>query len=173
MSIENYVFIGIILLFILIIIFIFNKMIFLRNGTRNTFSQVDILIRKRNNILSNLKTIIQAETKYENDVFSMISKLRSQVLSQDDISKVNDDIEKGFTISKTIIAIEEQYPTLKSNNSFTKYIKEIKHVENEILRMRHVYNNITETYNNYIQTFPRNIIASLFRFKRCDFFKLN
>ena len=171
MSLLLYVLGGLFGLFVLFVIIVFNKMVSLSNATKNTFSQIDVLIRKRTNVLLAISEIVKGETKHEKDVFTSIAKLRTESFSQDEISAADSDIARGEKVVKQVFAIKESYPSLKSNKSFLKYMAEMTNVENEIMRMRHVYNNVVETYNSYIQVFPVNLFSKIFGFKQREYFK--
>lgn len=160
--------IGLILIYT---IYSFNKMISLRNRSLNTFSQIEVLIRKRFTVIQNLEIILKAETKHEKTVFTSIAKIRSDAINGD-VNIAKDEIITGNNASKQILMISEAYPNLKSNKSFTKFITEMKNCEDEIMRMRFVYNNVIETYNNYLMTFPALIFAKMFKFQTKKFLEL-
>lgn len=132
----------------------FNSIIYLRNRARNSFSTIDVFLKKRFDLIPNLVETVKGYTKYEGETIENITKLRN--------SFDNGDIKSGNKLNETynkLIALVESYPDLKASENFLKLQKELTKVENEIAASRRLYINDVTRYNTKIQKFPHMIFA--------------
>lgn len=161
------------LLFILGIWFIinYNKIIKNRMKVKESISQIDVQLKRRNDLIPNLVETIKGYSKYESKTLENIVNLRTSLFSISNNSlnnkmKISDDISKQIS---NIFAIAENYPDLKANNNFEKLQEELINTENKISYSRQLYNSVVSNYNVSLETFPTNIIARMFNFKAYDF----
>lgn len=157
--------IGVIVIVSIYLLVIYNKLIHQINYVREAFSTMDVYLKKRWDLIPNLVEVVRTYAKYEEETLEKITKLRTEAyeeLSNDKKIIINEQISNGMS---HVIAISENYPDLKANESFLDLCKQLTKVENDIANARKYYNGTVRNLNNTIQKFPSNIIAAIFRFK--------
>lgn len=157
-------------IFVLAIVVIFNRLIQLRERCNDTWSQIDVQLKRRNDLIPNLVEAVKGYAKFEKGVFEKVALARSgfeNAKSVEDISKANDGMERAV---KSVIAVAENYPELKANASFMHLQDEISDAEDRIAYSRGFYNDTVLNYNNSIQIFPWNLIANLAGMRQRQFF---
>lgn len=158
--------IAIILLYIIII---YNKIVHAKNMNKEAFSNVDVALKQRYDLIPNLVETVKGYANYEGDILQKVTKLRTNVTNINERS----GLETNFTSDiKNILAIMENYPDLKASEGFIKFQDNLVKVEETIENARRYYNGTTRNYNILIQKFPNNIIAKLFGSKEADFFEV-
>lgn len=165
--------IGGIVLLLIYILFIFNKLVQLNNFVKEAFSTMDVYLKKRWDLIPNIVETVKGYAKHEKETLSEITNLRNATydkMSDNQKLKTNQQLDIG--ISK-LMMIVENYPDLKSNQSFIDLSKELSKVEEDIANSRKFYNANVRDFNNRVEMFPSNIIAKLFRYKSKDFFESN
>lgn len=174
---NGYVILGIVI-FIIVIIVIFviatyNKLIKLRNMVKDQWSQVDILLKKRFDLIPNLVEVVKGYAKHEKDTLESVVNARNTALnaknSKDEINannKLTNELNK-------LLVISEAYPELKADSNFKNLQENLKDVEDKIAYARQFYNDTVLKYKNAIETFPTVIIAGMLGFKQEQFFEIN
>lgn len=163
----------IIVLLIVLVIAIYNSLVALRNNVKNAWSQIDVQLQRRFDLIPNLIETVKGYMEHENELLSKISELRTSWASSTSVSeKAGLDNELSSTL-KSIMAIAENYPDLKANQNFLQLQNELQNTEDKIAHSRSYYNNEVTKYNTKIETFPSNIIASSFHFEKEDLFKVD
>jgi len=153
-------------------IVIYNNLIRDRNRVREGWSDIDVQLKLRHNLIPNLVTTTKQYAKYEKAVLQTITELRTQSEQVSSINKKgNIENELGSGIHK-LIALVEQYPDLKANENFTKLQDELVDIEEHIQYARRYYNGAVRNYNTCIEQFPNVLVANLFSFKQSEFFQL-
>jgi LemA protein len=156
---------------ILIVIIYFNSMVRLRNQVRNSFSQIDVQLKRRNDLIPNLVETVKGYAKHEKGVLEEVTKARSAVMSattQADRAKASNALSGTL---KSLFAVAENYPQLKANENFMQLQEELSGTESKIAYSRQFYNDTVLGYNTRIQTFPGNIFASMMNFKEEQLFQ--
>lgn len=156
-------------LLIIIIIIIYNNIIHLRNNVRKSESGIDVYLQQRFDLIPNLVEVTKQYMNYENDILEKITKLRTAYNQNKDINASN-ELNNQY---KTIMAVIENYPELKTNEQFLKLQKSLIKIESQLQAARRIYNNDVTKYNTKISTFPNNLIAHMFRFKEKELFTLD
>jgi len=159
-------------IFVLILIGIYNSLIVLRNRIRNAWSQIDVQLKRRADLIPNLVETVKGYAKYEKSVFENVTKARSALLgatSVKDKAKADNMITGAL---KTLFAVAENYPKLQANQNFLQLQEELSGTESKIAYSRQFYNDSVLSFNNKLQVFPTNMIASWFSFKAEDYFKV-
>lgn len=167
-----YMVIGIIVLAALFLISIYNSLIVLRNQVKNAWSQIDVQLKRRHDLIPNLVETAKGYMKHERETLETITSARSKAMgahSVEDKSKA-EGILAG-AISKFLLTVEN-YPDLKANQNFLSLQEELSSTENKISFSRQNYNDQVLFYNNKIQMFPSNIVAGMFRFSIEQFFQV-
>ncbi len=161
----------ILLVIVLLIIYYYNSLVRLRNQVKNAWSQIDVQLKKRFDLIPNLVETVKGYAKHEKQVFTEITKARTSMIQAKDIkSKARAENQLAGAL-KTLFAVSENYPDLKASQNFIQLQEELSGIETKIAYARQFYNDIVLRFNNKIQTFPTNIIAKIFNFKPSDFFE--
>lgn len=159
--------VGIIVLYA---IFVFNRMIVLRNRVKTSWSQIDVQLKRRYDLIPNLIESVKGYMKHEKGTLTEITKMRSNLMSGSPEArlKASDSITNAL---KTIFAVSEDYPKLRASENFMQLQEELSGTESKIAYSRQALNDSVLGYNNSIQQFPGKIFASVFGFKEEAFFK--
>ncbi len=166
----------IILLIFVVLIFLFfvstyNSLVQLRNKVKDQFSQIDVQLKKRADLIPNLVETVKGYAKHEKGTLEDVIKARNTYLSAGSPDeKMKSSGELTQAINK-LFALAESYPDLKANENFLDLQKQLKEVEDKISYARQFYNDTVLMYNNKIEMFPSNFIASLFHFEKENFFE--
>ncbi len=162
----------VLVLLILFVIGIYNALIRLRNQVDNAWSQIDVQLKRRHDLIPNLVETAKGYMKHERGTFEAITKARSQAMGAKSVSESGKaEGALGEALSKFMLIVEN-YPDLKANQNFLAVQEELTSTENKISFSRQSYNDQVLFFNNKIQMFPSNIIANTFNFSKRDFFEL-
>lgn len=163
---------GLLLVAGLILIGIYNGLVSKQNMVRNAFSTIDVMLKKRRDLIPNLVETVKGFAAHEKDTFERIIALRNQAaapgISETERMRVEGQI--GPQVGR-LLAIGEAYPELKSSDQFLNLQRNLTEVEEQISAARRAYNGAVLGINNAVESFPSNLIASRFGFKRHDFFE--
>ena len=168
--------IGIVLVVGMIFLFAvkgYNSLVILKNRVDNQAAQVDVQLKRRADLIPNMLETTKGYARYEKDTLKSITKLRTQILSAGNIESSYQASETLGRLTTRIIAVGEQYPELKANTNFLQLQQELSETEDKISKSRQFYNDTVLSYNNMTEMFPSNIVASLFKFKSAEFFKID
>ena len=140
---------AIVVVLVLFVIASYNGLVKSRMQTKEAWSQIDVQLKRRNDLLPNLIETVKGYAKYEASTLEASDALTRQISG--------------------IFAVAENYPELKASTNFVKLQEELTNTENKISYSRQLYNSVTSNYNVKLETFPSNIIAGMFSFKPADF----
>lgn len=169
----GWIILGIIILLIIFIIVTYNKLVTLKQRVQNAWSQIDVQLQRRFNLIPNLVETVKKYMEHEKDTLEKVTSLRSSWANAKTIDeKIDLENELSSTL-KTIMAVAENYPDLKANQSFATLQNELSGTENKIAYSRQFYNDTVTIYNTKRETFPSNIIASIFGFKPSTLFNVD
>lgn len=161
----------VIVLIALFVIFLYNSIIRLNNEVENSFSQIDVQLKRRNDLIPNLIETVKGYMKHEKTVLENITKARSAVMKSSNIhekARASNQISEAL---KTIFAVSENYPKLRANENFLQLQEELTGTENKVAYSRQHYNDVAMQFNNKIQVFPNNIFANIMSFKEKELFE--
>lgn len=172
MGILGGIIIIIIILVVILIIFIaiYNSIVSLRNKVDNAWSQIDVQLRKRFDLIPNLVETVKGYAAHERETLQKVIEARQLGLNA---SSVKDQAQGDNVITgtlKSLFAVAENYPNLKADAHFTKLMEELQGIESNIAFARQFYNDMVMQFNTRIQTFPGNVFAGMFNFKAKDYF---
>lgn len=171
--IMGWIILGIVVLLVIFIISIYNGLVRSKFRAKNAWSQIDVQLQRRFDLIPNLVEIVKGYMAHESDVLTKVTELRTSWANATSISeKAELDNQLSGTL-KTIMAVSENYPDLKANQSFSELQEELRNTENKISFSRQYYNDSVTMYNTKLQVFPSNIIANMFNFTPEDLFKLD
>ncbi len=164
--------VGIFLVIISFVIVTYNKLIRLKNTVRSSWSDVDVQLKKRYDLVPNLIETVKGYASHERSVFEKVTQARSNAMrASSPADKARAENALTDTL-KTLFALSEAYPELKANANFMQLQSQLKELEDNIEYSRRYYNAVVRDFNILIESFPSNIIASMFNFKQEEFFAL-
>ena len=157
---------------VLILVSMYNSLIRLRNQVKNAWSQIDVQLKRRHDLIPNLIETVKGYMTHERETLQNITNARSQAMNATNIKdRAQAEGELSGAMSKFFLVVEN-YPDLKANQNFLALQEELTSTENKISFSRQSYNDQVLFYNNKIQVFPTNIMAGMFNFKEETFFQV-
>jgi len=153
-------------------IVIYNKLIRLKNTVKSSWSDIDVQLKKRYDLVPNLVETVKGYATHERAVFEKVTEARSVALkatSPGEKAKAENMFRETL---KSLFAVAEAYPELKANTNFLQLQSQLKELEDNIEYARRYYNAVVRDFNILIESFPSNIVASVFGFKQEEFFEL-
>lgn len=155
---------------VLFLIYLYNSLIRLRMRVNNAWSQIDVQLKRRYDLIPNLIEAVKGYMKHEKSVLENVTKARASLITgtMQDKAKASNQITQAL---KSIFAVAESYPQLKANENFKQLQEELSGTESKIAYSRQFYNDSVMQYNEALQVFPKNIFAKLFGFTAREFFE--
>ena len=153
------------------VISVYNKLVNARNKVENQFSQIDIQLKRRADLIPNLVETVKGYAKHEEETFTSVIEARNKAVNA---GSVNEKIDANNELSgalNRLFALAESYPELKANENFLSLQNDLKDTEDKITYARQFYNDSAMSFNNLVQMFPSNIVAGMFGFKKFEYFK--
>ncbi|NIQ99213.1 MAG: LemA family protein [Gemmatimonadales bacterium] len=172
MGIGAWVVIGIFVLVILWGIVTYNRMIVLRNRIDNAWSQVDVQLRRRYDLIPNLVETVKGYAAHERQTFEEVTKARQAGI---DARTVQDQAQAENLITQALrrlFAVAEAYPQLRATENFQQLQEELSGTESKIAYARQFYNDTVLSFHNLIQAFPAKIVAGMGGFQKRDYFEI-
>lgn len=162
-----------VVLIIFIVIIIYNTLVKKKNDVENAFASIDVMLRKRYDLIPEIVEAVKAYMTYEKDLLTEITRLRAKTLSENLSNEDRVVIENmiGKQLAELFIAVEN-YPDLKASANFLRLQGTLNEVEEQLAASRRAFNAAVTTYNNSIEVFPSNIVASLMKYKRRTLFEI-
>ncbi len=163
--------IGFVILVAIFFFLTYNSLITQRARINNAWSQIDVQLKRRYDLVPNLVQTVKGYAKHEKSLFKDITKARAATGRAKSIGqKAKADNMLSETL-KSILAVAENYPKLRANENFMMLQEELAGIESKIAYARQFYNDSVLAFNTAIQTVPTNIVAGMFSFTRRDYFK--
>ena len=147
----------------------FNGLIRTRNQAQEAFSDIDVQLKRRYDLIPNLVEAVKGYMTHEADVFEKVTAARTQAMTATGPAKAGAEDQLSGAL-KSLFAVAENYPQLKANENFLSLQNELTDTEDKIQAARRFYNGMVRDLSNKIQAFPSSIIAGIFGFKKMDFF---
>jgi len=164
--------IAAVVLLILFVISAYNLLVRLRNQVDNSWSQIDVQLKRRHDLIPNLVETAKGYMLHERGTFEAITNARSRAMNARTVPEAaKAEGALGQALSQFLLVVEN-YPDLKANQNFLALQEELTSTENKISFARQNYNDQVLFFNNKTQMFPSNIIANMFNFTKRDFFQL-
>ncbi|MCX7702527.1 MAG: LemA family protein [Planctomycetota bacterium] len=165
----------VVVLLILFVIAVYNALVRSRNRVRNAWSQIDVQLKRRHDLIPNLIETVKGYAKHERETLDNVIRARQVAIDMSRAGDIGKQIQAENALSQTLrslFALAEAYPDLKANQNFLALQEELTSTENKISFARQHYNDSVMHYNNQIEMFPSNIIAGMFGFKKGEFFEV-
>ena len=165
--------IAVIVLLVLWFFSTYNNLIKLRNRKDDQFSQIDVQLKRRADLIPNLVETVKGYAKHESDTLESVISARNAYTTAsttEDKMKASGEITNALN---KLFALSEAYPDLKANSNFMSLQNDLKDTEDKISAARQFYNDTVLTYNNKVETIPSNIVANIGGFKKGEFFQID
>ncbi|WP_137627084.1 LemA family protein [Lactiplantibacillus pingfangensis] len=163
--------IAVILILVAVYVVIYNGLVKSRMYTQEAWSQIDVQLKRRNDLIPNLVSTVKGYAKHEKTTLEQVVSLRNQMTQIP-----NGDHQQAMAVSdqltnslKSIFALAENYPDLKANQEFSKLMEELSNTENKIAYSRQLFNTSAASYNMKLQQFPSNLVAGVHHFQKVEF----
>ena len=168
-----WILLAIVVVLIIAFVVIYNSLVTMRLRVKNAWSQIDVQLQRRFDLIPNLVETVKGYMAHEADVLTKVTDLRSSwadVKTLDEKAKLDNELSDTL---KTIMAVAENYPDLKANQNFSDLQTELTNTENKISYSRQFYNDTVTRYNTKLEVFPSNIVASMFHFTSEQLFEVD
>ncbi|QWC00719.1 LemA family protein [Mycoplasmatota bacterium] len=165
----------IVLLVSIYLIKTYNVFVHLRNQVRNSWSQIDVQLKRRFDMIPNLVETVKGYARHEKDIFSAFAEARNMYHHANQTGNVLDAAKAEQELVGALgrlLAVREEYPELKADKNFQSLMEELSDTEDKIAYSRQFYNDMVMKINNKIEMFPSNIVALMFAFKQEPFFSV-
>lgn len=167
-----YIILGIIAALVIYLILIYNSLVRRKNRVEEAWSDIEIQLKRRYDLIPNLVNTVKGYAAHEKAVLENVTKARTQAMgakTAEEHAKAENMLSQTL---KTLFAVAENYPDLKANANFLDLQRELADTENKIQAARRFYNGNVRDYNIFIESFPVNLLAGIFNFKRKEFFDI-
>lgn len=151
---------------------IYNNLVKLRNNRENAFANIDVQLKQRHDLIPQLVATVKGYASHEKEVLMRVTEARTAAMGA---KTINDKIETENALSSALSGLRvslEAYPDLKANQNFLQLQGEVSDIENKLAASRRFFNSTTKELNNAVQTFPSNIFAGMFGFRREPMFEI-
>ena len=149
----------------IIVIAMYNGLVTSRQKVRNAWSQIDVQLQRRFDLIPNFVETVKGYMKHEENTLTKVTEIRTSWANATTVEEKADLNNQLSNTLKTIMAVSENYPDLKANQNFMDLQEELRNTENKISFSRQFYNDTVTMYNTKLEVFPSNIIANMFGFK--------
>lgn len=167
-----WIILGLIIVLFFWLIGIYNGLIKLRNRTDEAWSDIDVQLKRRHDLIPNLVETVKGYAQHERQLFEKVSQARAMAMGA---KTPNEKVQAENVLSgalKSLFAVAEAYPDLKANQNFLELQRELSDTENKIQAARRFYNGNARDFNIKIQQFPSNLVAGMLGFQKRDFFEV-
>ena len=159
-------------LVVLWIIFAYNSFVRLINRTKEAWSDIDVQLKRRYDLIPNLVQTVKGYALHESEAFENVTKARAAAMSAGNLAEKGQAENMLTGALKSLFAVSEAYPDLKANQNFLQLQNELADTENKIQAARRFYNTNVRDLNTKIDSFPSNLIAGFFNFSKMEYFEL-
>jgi len=163
---------GIIVIAAIVLVLIYNNLITLKTRVENAWSQIDVQLKKRYDLVPNLVETVKGYAKHEKEIFENVTKARAAALSATNLKEKAKAEGELTSALKTLFAVAENYPTLRASENFKLLQEQLEGIESKIAYARQFYNDSVLEYNTKIAQIPDVFIAKLMGFGPKEFFKI-
>ena len=166
------VFLSIIGVLVLYVIYAYNSLVGAKNRKENAWADIDAQLKRRYDLIPNLIETVKGFATQEKSVFESVTKARSQAMQGGDLHARADSENMLSGTLKSLFAVSEAYPDLKSNANFLDLQNELTDTEDKIQSARRFYNSAVQDLKDGVQMFPKSVIAKIFNFQAGEFFEV-
>ncbi len=167
----KWILLGVVVLLVLYVILTYNGLVRLRNRVKNAWSQIDVQLKRRYDLIPNLVETVKGYAKHERETFEAVTQARAAAINATGVAEQAQSENMLTGALKSLFAVAEAYPELKANTNFLALQEELTGTEGRISYARQFYNDAVLQLNNKIESFPSNIVAGRFGFQQQEFFE--
>lgn len=168
---QTIVIIIVVIFIIVTLIHMYNNLVGLRNRVKNSYAQIDVQLKRRNDLIPNLVETVKGYAAHEKGVLEEVTKARAGVMNASSVEETSAADNQLTGALKSLFAVAENYPDLKANSNFQQLQSELSETEDKIAYSRQFYNDVVLKYNNACQQFPSSWLAKAFSFKAEEYFQ--
>lgn len=166
------VILALVVILILWVAGLYNGLVRQRNQVKNAWSQIDVQLKRRHDLIPNLVEVVKDYMAYEQETLNRVIEARGKAMAAQGVAEKSHAENQLTGALKTLFAVAEAYPDLKSNQNALRLQEELASTENKIAFARQYYNDSVMGMNNRIETFPSNLIAQQFGFQRETYYEV-
>ena len=170
--IVPWILLGMVILAVLILISLYNNLVSLRENVKNGWSQIDVQLKRRHELIPNLVETAKGYMAHEKDTLERVIKARQQAIDAGSLKDKQTAENFLSTTLRSLFAVAENYPNLKADQQMIRLQEEITSTENKISFARQYYNDEVNRLNTSVQSFPNNLVAQSFGFSKSEFFQI-
>jgi LemA protein len=163
---------GVVVVLVLFFIATYNRLVSLRNRVDNAWSQIDVQLRRRYDLIPNLVNTVKGYAAHEKQIFENVAMARSAGMNAKSVPEQAQAENQITQALRQLLAVVENYPDLKANQNFIALQEELTGTEGKIAFARQFYNDEVLTLNNAVQQFPSVLVANMFGFRKREFFEI-
>ncbi len=171
MNVLVWVLLGVVVLLVLFIVVMYNRLVRLRNQIEAAWSQIDVQLKRRYDLIPNLVETVKGYAAHERETFENVTRARQQAISAEGIENQAQAENILTQALRQLLAVAEAYPDLKANQNFLALQEELTGTEGRIAFARQFYNERVLVYDNALEQFPSNTIAGMFNFEPRVYFE--
>jgi LemA protein len=175
MSTLAWIVIGVIVILVVWLVALYNGLVKLNNRTKEGWSDIDVQLKRRHDLIPNLINSVKGYMKHERELLENITKARAAAVSAQDAGNTGELAKAegmlGGMLGKFQVAVEA-YPDLKANQNVAQLMDELSDTENKIQAARRFYNGMVRDFNTKMEVFPNNVFAGMLNFKKYEFFEI-
>lgn len=164
--------IGVLAIFLLYAVSIYNRLVKLKNLVQEAWSGIDVMLKKRHDLIPNLVETVKGYATHERETLESVTRARNQAVAAGSV-EAKEAAEKNLNQAMmNLFAVAEQYPDLKANANFQQLQAELTSIESDIEKSRRYYNGTARENNTLVESFPSNIVANMYKFEKVSYFEL-
>src|SRR5207344_2050040 len=167
-----WIIVGVVVLLLIAAVFLYNRLVSLRNRVENAWAQVDVQLKRRYDLIPNLVETVKGYATHERETLEGVTQARNMALNAQGPQQQAEAENVLSGALKSLFAVSEAYPDLKANQNFLNLQEELTGTEGRIAYARQFYNDTVQKYNTKIQTFPTVVIAGVFHFTQREYFEI-
>jgi LemA protein len=154
------------------LVVIYNRFIAMRNRVKEAWSDIDVQLKRRYDLIPNLVETVKGYASHERELLEKVTQARTQAMGAQGLKEKGEAENALSQTLKSLFAVSENYPDLKASQNFLELQRELSDTENKIQAARRFYNGNVRDFNIMLESFPQNIIGKAFNFKTAEFFEI-
>lgn len=169
---AGWIVIGIVVLLVLYVVYLYNKLVVLRNRINNAWSQIDVQLRRRYDLIPNLVEAVKGYASHEREVFERVTEARAKAIAAGSVGEQSQAENMLTGALRSLFAVAEAYPQLRATENFQQLQEELSGTESKIAFARQFYNDTVLRYENLRQSFPTTLLAGALGFGSREYFEM-
>lgn len=165
--------VALLILLLLYGVSVYNKLIRLKNLVKEAWSSIDVMLKKRHDLIPNLVETVKGYASHEKETLQSVIDARNQAAGRGSVKETEAAETQLSSALTRLFALAEQYPDLKANTNFLQLQDQLAAIEGDIEKSRRYYNGTARNYNIVIESFPSNIVSGMFNFEKEAYFELS